>query len=57
MFFGKKDNREITEPLNSKIAELEREVTTLKEDNLRLTQENVKYKNNTVQNLNLKCNF
>ena len=48
MFFGKKDNREITEPLNSKIAELEREVTTLKEDNLRLTQENVKYKNNTV---------
>lgn len=48
MFFRNKQNVESIEPLHTKIAELERDISNLNEENGRLRQENGQYKNNAV---------
>ncbi|MDD5717983.1 MAG: methyl-accepting chemotaxis protein [Sulfuricurvum sp.] len=49
MFFGSKQNiTAVIEPLHAKIAELERELNAVKNENHQLRQENISYKNNAV---------
>ncbi len=66
MFFWNKEKIEDVGLLHSKIAELESEIDNLKKDNLRLNQENTKYKHSTVmfqlihdltENLTGACEF
>lgn len=66
MFFWRNDNTENLELLHSKITELERENSNLRDDNRRLTQEISNYKNNAVmfqlihdltENLTNACQF
>lgn len=48
MFFGNKQSQQNIAPLHSKIAELEKENSDLKEEIYKIRQENTQYKNNTV---------
>lgn len=49
LFFGyKKEMERTTEPLHTKIAELEQEISIIKAENSYLKQENSRYENNTI---------